>query len=469
MTATTSVADEQIEAMAPWFLGDLVRPGEPSYDEARQLWNGMFDRHPALVAMCEGTADVIDAVNFAQEHGLRVAVRGGAHSVAGYSSVDDGVMINLSRMRGVWIDHAAGTVRVEGGATWGDVDRETQAFGLVAPGGVVSDTGVAGLTLGGGIGWVRNKYGLSCDNLLSAEVVTADGRLVTASPDQNEELFWGLRGGGGNFGIVTSFEFGLRTLGPEIMAAITLYSLDDGEQVLRGWRDFMGSAPEEITSAAIIWTVPADPPGLPPPAVGKDVVIVAAAYAGAIADGERETQPLRALAEPIFDMSGPMPFRALQMAFDPFFGVKGTVRSYWKSLYLPELSDASIDTIARHGRERPSPWSVVNVPHFGPKVTNVGAEETAFGRRWPFMVSMDANAKEASVSDEQLKTWARDFWSELQQLSGEGLYLNFLGEEESGDEDLVRLAYGANYDRLKALKQQYDPTNLFSQNQNIAP
>ena len=469
MAVETRVDDERVTALRQWFRGDLLAPADPGYDEARQLWNGMFDKRPALVAMCTGTADVIDAVNFARENGLRVAVRGGAHGVAGTGSVDDGLMINLSRMDGVRVDRQAGTIRVGGGATWGAADREAQAFGLVTPGGVVADTGVAGLTLGGGIGWVRNKYGLSCDNLLSADVVTADGQLVTASASENADLLWGLQGGGGNFGIVTSFEFRLHPLGPEVMAAIPMYALEDASAVLRQWRDFVLSAPEEVTSAAIIWTIPGDPPGMPDAVVGRDVLITAAVYAGPAAEGERVLQPLREFATPLADLSSPMPFRAMQSAFDPFFANKGAVRSYWKSLYLNAMSDAAIDAIVARGRDRPSPWTLINIPHFGGAATRVTADATAFGRRWPFMLSMDANSVDPNVSDAALKTWSRDFWTEMQEFSSEGVYLNFLGEEEEGADELVRLAYGANYDRVRELKQKYDPNNFFSVNQNIAP
>ena len=429
----------------------------------------MFDKRPAIVAMCTGAADVIDAVNFGRENGLRVAVRGGAHAVAGTGSVDGGMMINLSRMDGVHVDRGAQTVRVEGGATWGAVDREAQAFGLMTPGGIVADTGVAGLTLGGGIGWVRNKYGLSCDNLLSADVVTADGQLRTASADENADLLWGLRGGGGNFGIVTSFEFQLHPLGPEVMAAIPMYALEDAGPVLRQWRDFVAKAPDEVSSAAVIWTIPGDPPGMPAPAVGRAVLITAAVYAGPVADGERILEPLRKFATPLVDISSPMPFRAMQSAFDPFFGVKGTVRSYWTSLYLNELTDEVIDTIVGRARNRPSPFTMLNIPHFGGAATSVAADETAFGRRWPFMLSIDANSVDPAVSDVELREWARSFRMEMQQFSPEGLYLNFLGEEEEGAEELVRLAYGENYERLRTLKRKYDPDNFFSVNQNIAP
>ncbi len=463
------VSEDPFTRFQQGFRGELLRPADAGYDNARQLWNGTFDKRPAIVAMCTGAADVIDAVNFARGNELRVAVRGGAHGVAGTGSIDDGMMINLSRMDSVRVDRQAGTVRVGGGATWGAVDREAQAFGLATPGGIVADTGVAGLTLGGGFGWLRNKYGLSCDNLLSADVVTADGELVIAGEAENADLLWGLKGGGGNFGIVTSFEFQLHPLGPEVMAAVPMYALDDAGSVLRQWRDFVTSAPEEVSSAAVIWTIPAEPPGMPEPVVGRDVLITAGVYAGSAAEGERVLQPLREFATPLVDISAPMPFRAMQSAFDPFFANKGAVRSYWKSLYLNELSDNAIDAIAARAHDRPSPWTMLNLLHIGGAATRVSADTTAFGRRWPFMLSIDANSVDPIVSDDALKSWAREFWTEMQAFASESVYLNFLGEEEGGTDELVQLAYGANYERLRDLKRKYDPNNFFSVNQNIAP
>jgi FAD/FMN-containing dehydrogenase len=376
-------------------------------------------------------------------------------------------MIDLSLMNGVFVDTSGRTVRAQGGATWGDVDRETQAHGLVAPGGVVSTTGIGGLTLNGGLGWVRNKYGLSCDNLVAAEVVTAKGEVVTASATENPDLFWALRGGGGNFGVVTSFQFRLHPLGPIVAAAIPMYPLQDAARVLRRWRDWVKSSPDEVTSAAVCWTIP-ESPFMPPPVHGKAVIITAGLFAGAPEDGEKVLQPLRELGEPLFDMSGPLPFRAMQSAFDPFFPTDGQVLSYWKSVYADTLSDALIDVISDIANDRPSPMTLINVPYFGGAVQRIRPDETAFATRNSFMVSIDGNWFDKGQNDAQI-AWVRQAWDKVRPHSTGAIYLNFLGAEEQGNEAIVRSAFGANYDRLVQVKRKYDPQNLFHLNQNIKP
>jgi FAD/FMN-containing dehydrogenase len=346
------------------------------------------------------------------------------------------------------------------------MDRETQVFGLAAPGGVVSTTGIAGLTLHGGFGHLRRKYGLSVDNLLSVDIVTADGQLRTASASENEDLFWAVCGAGSNFGVVTSFEFQLHPLGPEVELCAPVYAVEDAPQVLRGWRDFMAHAPEEITSLALFWSIPSDPPAFPPELRGRPVFITAAVYAGAAAEGAAAMKPLRELAEPLLDLSGPHPFTAIQSSFDPFFP-KGQLR-YWKSLYVDALDDGLINELCRMGGERPSPESDVIVWHNGGAMSRVGATETAFGSRSaPFMVNAEATWTNPADTDRCI-TWARSVWSDLHRFSSGGLYLNFpgLGEES---ESLVRAAYGANYERLIAIKKEYDPANLFRENLNIRP
>jgi FAD/FMN-containing dehydrogenase len=355
---------------------------------------------------------------------------------------------------------------VQGGATWGDVDRDTQLFGLAAPGGGVSTTGIAGLTLHGGMGHLRRKYGLSLDNLLSVDIVTADGRLQSASASENEDLFWAVCGAGSNFGVVTSFEFRLHPVGPLVMLCATMYALDDGPAVVSAWRDFMATAPEEISSLVVFWNVPAAP-GFPPDLQGKPIVIVAAVYAGPPDEGERALQPLRRLATPVLDMSGQLPYAAIQSAFDPFFP-KGQL-CYWKSLYVEVLTDELIHHLCRLAAERPSALSPIDIWHHGGAMARVGAEATAFGRRdAPFMLSFDTTWTDPRETDRNI-SWTREAWTALRRYSSSGgLYLNFpgLGEEP---EDLLRAAYGANYDRLAALKARYDPTNLFRMNVNIKP
>jgi FAD/FMN-containing dehydrogenase len=444
----------------------LLRRGDDGYDEARQVWNGMIDRYPALIARCADTSDVIAAVEFAREHDLLVAVRGGGHSVAGYSTCDDGLVIDLSAMRAVHVDPEARTVRVEGGATWGDLDRETQRFGLATPGGVVSTTGVAGLTLGGGYGWLRRRYGLSCDNLLAAEVVTAEGRLVTASDTENPELLWGLKGGGGNFGIVTSFRFRLHPVGPEVMYAATLYPVEQATEVLRAWRDFVSAAPDEVTSDATLWSVPPDPE-LPAELHGRPIVLLDAVYAGAVEEGERTLQPLRDLAAPLLDLSGPQPYTAVNSALDAIFPA-GAFQSYWKSLYLDELGNDAIDTIVEHNRQRPSPMSPVPIRHLGGAMSRVAPQDTALGdRSAPFLLSIDSTWEDPDEAEQNI-AWTRGFWSEMLPYSTGGAYLNFPGMLEEG-EDLLKKSFGPNYERLLELKRRYDPSNLFRLNHNLDP
>lgn len=458
--------DEVVEAFIAGQRGAVLRPGGPGYDDARQVWNGLIDRHPALIARCTGAADVINAVNFARDNNLVLPVLGGGHNVAGNAVCDGGLTIDLSLMTGVHVDPVARTVRAQGGATWADVDRETQVFGLATPGGLISTTGIGGLTLHGGMGHLRRKHGLSIDNLLSADIVTADGELRTASETENVDLFWAVRGAGSNFGVVTSFEFRLHPIGPTVMLCAPAYSLDDAPHVVPKWRDFMATAPEEITSVVIFWSIPSNPPAFPEELHGLPVVILAAFYAGPAEDGERAMQPLRELGTPVIDLSGPQPYTAVQSGFDPFFS-KGNL-AYWKSLYVDHLGDELIQELCWLAAERPSPLSPIDIWHHGGAMSCVGAEETAFGSRSaPFMLSFDTTWTDPADTERNI-AWTRDAWAQMHRYSSGGLYLNFpgFGEEK---EDLVRAAYGQNYQRLAALKTKYDPANLFRMNQNIKP
>jgi FAD/FMN-containing dehydrogenase len=442
--------------------GPLLTPDDPGYDEARTVRNGLIDRRPALIARCSGTADVVACVNFARERGLLVSVRGGAHNVAGNAVNDGGLVIDLSEMRGVWVDPHARVAHVQGGATWGDLDRETQLFGLATPGGVVSTTGIAGLTLHGGMGHLRCKYGLSLDNLLAAEVVTADGEVRHVSEDEEADLFWAVRGAGSNFGVITDFTFRLHPVGPEVMLCAPMYALEDGPAVLRQWRDYIATTPDEFTPLAVFWSVPE---GFPPELVGRPIVILAGVYAGSVAEGERIVQPLRELATPLMDLSGPMPFTAIQSAFDPFFP-KGLLQ-YWKSTYVEHLSDALLDALCDLAATRPSPKTTMDVwPQTG-AVARVREEETAFGPRPPVMIAFESTWTDPADNEANI-AWAREAWASMQRFASRGIYLNFpgFGEEK---EALVRAAYGANYDRLVDLKTRYDPDNLFRMNINIAP
>jgi FAD/FMN-containing dehydrogenase len=469
--AAAGVASLEAEAVGRFraaMRGETFAPGDGGYEAARAVWNGLIDRRPGLIVRCTGAADVIDAVGFAREHGLLVAVRGGGHNVAGTAVCDGGLVIDLSAMRGVRVDPAAGTAR-GGGATWGDLDRETQAFGLATAGGVVSTTGIAGLTLGGGLGWLRRAHGLSCDNVVSFDVVTADSRLRTVSETREPDLFWALRGGGGNFGVVTSFEYRLHPVGPMVTLCAPLYAAeppDAAARVLRAWRDAVAEAPDEITAEALFWTVPAAP-DFPEEAHGRRVIVLPAVSIAPPEEAERSLAPLRELGEPVADLSGPIPWVALQTAFDALFPA-GELRYYWKSLYLSALGDDVIDVLVARAVDRPSPATLVAVWLLGGAMARVPAEATAFGRRdAPFMISVDSTWAEPAESERNV-AWTRELWSDLQAFSSGGVYLNFpgLGEER---EALVRAAYGDNYARLVELKGRYDPTNLFRSNQNIPP
>ena len=446
--------------------GELIEPGDSGYEDARKIWNGMIDKRPAMIVRCTGVADVIRAVKFAKARNMLVAVRGGGHNVAGNAVCDGGMVIDLSRMKGIRVDPRALRARAEGGVTWGELDRETQAFGLATPGGEVSTTGIAGLTLGGGWGWLRRKYGLSCDNLRSVDLVTADGELVTASESENPDLFWGVRGGGGNFGIVVSFEYRLHPVGPEVMLAAPLYAEEKAPKILRAWRDFCADAPDEITSEVDFWAIP-ELPGVAKELYGRPVVAVASVYAGPADEGERLLQATREFDTPVLDLSAREPYTTVQTAFDPFFP-KSTQLYYWKSLYLDRLGDDVIGAICSLTADRPSMKTLVNISQMGGAMARVYPEDTAYGRRdAPFLLSIDSTWLDPKDTERNIG-WTRKFWKSMERYSYGGLYLNFPGLGEEGDA-LVRAAYGANYDRLVALKRRYDPDNFFRLNQNINP
>jgi FAD/FMN-containing dehydrogenase len=447
--------------------GGLIRPGDASYDDGRLLWNGMIDKRPALIARCSGVADVIAAVNFAREHDLLLAVRGGGHGVAGRAACDDGLMLDLSLMQSVRVDPHAQTVWVQGGATLGTMDRETQVHNLAVPAGVVSTTGVAGLTLGGGTGWQMRKRGLSIDNLLSAELVTADGQARISSATENPDLFWALRGGGGNFGVVTAFEFQAYPVGPMVQLCAPFYSAELAGPALRAWRDFMREAPEEFGASFLWWTVPANP-YFPVEHQGKRCVIPLVVYVGDLAEGERLSQPLRALGTPLVDLSGPLPWTIMQSMFDPFVP-KRSLQYYWKSIYLNGLGDDVVDFLVERAATIPSSYTYWVILPFGGATARVGAEDTAFGRRdIPYLLELDSMWADPSETDRNIEA-TRGVWADVQRYSPGGLYLNFPGFGEEG-ENLVRASLGsANYDRLAAIKARFDPTNLFRLNMNIIP
>jgi FAD/FMN-containing dehydrogenase len=446
--------------------GRLLQSGDEDYDPTRVVWNAMIDRRPAFIVQCHGTADVIAAVNFARTHGLVVAVRGGGHNVAGYAVCDGGLMIDLSTMRGVRVDAEARRGWVQGGATWSDVDAETTALGLATPGGLISMTGVAGLTLSGGIGWLRGSHGLCIDNLESADVVTADGRLLRASDSTNPDLFWALRGGGGNFGIVTCFEFRLHPIEPTLMFCAPVYPEARAREILPLWRDFMARAPERLSGLAEFSTVPQDP-AYPAETHGVRVLALACVYDGPADEGEAVTRPLREFGTPLLDFSGKMPYRTIQTLYDALLP-KGRDRSYFKSLYLTKLDGQVIDDIVTGLDKRPSEMTFTSIWPFAAAVRRVPPHATAFGdRSMPYMFSIDAIWSKPE-EDSANVGWARSFWSNMQPHSNGRLYLNFPGHGEG--KDLVRNAFGAEiYAKLAAIKRKYDPTNFFRLNQNILP
>jgi FAD binding domain/Berberine and berberine like len=441
--------------------------GEVNAPDVRPVFNAMHRARPAVTISCTGTADVIEAVNFAREHNLPVAVRGGGHSIAGLSSVDGGVLIDLAPMSGVLVDPERKRAYVQGGAVLGDVDRETMRFGLVAPSGVVSDTGVAGLTLGGGYGWLRRKYGLACDSLVEAQVVCADGEVRTASAESNPDLFWALRGGGGNFGVVTSFTFDLKELGPDVAFVAVMYPIEETAEVLRKWREYVEQAPNDVTSVCVTITFPANPE-MPEAVHDRPVAIVGGVYAGGVEEGLKEMQPLRELGTVLFDMSGPTPFTAVQAGFDPLFP-RNSLRAYWKSTYLRELSDDAIDVISGRALDRPAPLTLVNTFHMGGAIGDVDPEETAFAERSaPYMVSIDGMWTDAGDDAANIE-WVRSAYGQLAPFSNGSVYLNFTGRAGEALSAGVDSAFGRNLVRLAEIKADYDPGNFFKLNDNISP
>ena len=442
--------------------------GEPGYDEARVIWNGSIDKYPAIIVKCSGAADVIDAVNFARENGILLAVHGGGHNVAGNAICDGGLVINLSQMNNVRVDAKARRAYVGGGALLGDVDRETQVFGLATPLGVVSLTGVAGITLCGGLGYLRRKYGMACDALVSVDIVTADGKLLKASNTENADLFWAIRGGGGNYGVVTSFEFELYPVGPTVTLCAPFHPTNENTAALvRKWRNFMNDMPEEVTSNCIFWSIPALP-NFPEELHGTPVVIPSTVHIGDPEQASDMLRPLRELDKPVLDLSGPIPYVGLQSAFDPMF-VKGARQNYWKSLYLNTFNDDAIDKVVARMQSRPDPWSMIVIWHLGGAVNRVDPAKTALGvRDAKYLLSLDTSWVNPADNEKAI-AWTRDFWTEMQAYSSGGAYLNFPGQGEEG-ETLLRASYGSdNYERLVDLKSKYDPSNLFRLNQNIQP
>jgi FAD/FMN-containing dehydrogenase len=453
MPASKPIEEGAVREFAAGLRGEIVRPEEDGYDAARAVFNGMIDKRPALIVRCAGTSDVIRGVDFAHAHDLLLAVRSGGHNVAGKAVCDGSLMLDLSPMKGMRVDPARRRARAQSGLTLGEFDHETQAFGLATPLGVVSMTGIAGLTLGGGLGWLNGKHGLACDNLLSADVVTADGRLLTASEEENEDLFWGIRGGGGNFGVVTSFEYRLHPVGP-VLAGGLRYPAAKARDVLRFYHEFASGCPDELSTSALLGRAPD----------GSLVAGITVCYCGAIEEGERVLRPLRAFGSPLEDGIRPMAYTALQSAPDE--GFPPGQQHYWKSSNLEHLSDEAIEVMVRLVKEMPSPSSGVGLQQMHGAASRVDPAATAFPHRDEHYDLLILSQWANPADSEENVRWTRELFEAMQPFVGKGVYVSNLGEEEG---DRVKEAYGEHYERLVALKDRYDPTNLFRLNQNVKP
>jgi FAD/FMN-containing dehydrogenase len=454
MTTIGELTTKTIDGFRAGLHGSVILPGQPDYDAARTVWNGMIDRRPGMIVRCADAADVVQAVNFARNNGLLVAVRGGGHNAAGLAVSDGGIVIDLSTMNDVSVDPSARIARAQGGATWGDFDRETHTFGLATTGGAISTTGIAGLTLGGGLGWLMRSYGLACDNVRSVEIVTADGRLLTASEQQNADLFWGVRGGGGNFGVVTSFEYQLHPVS-QVLAGMLVHPLERAGEALRFYREFTRTAPDALTVFAPLMTTPD----------GQPVIAFLVCYNGPISDGEAALRPLREFGPPLVDDVRPMPYTELQSMLDE--GFPSGLQVYWRSHFLAHLNDDAIDALLDRFAAVSSPLSVLIIEQLGGAVSRVARDATAFDHRDAlYNLAIVARWEDPAAADGHI-AWARDLWEATRPFAS-GVYVNYLGVGDSADR--VRDAYsGGKYERLAALKAKYDPANLFRLNQNIAP
>ena len=461
-----TISAPAVEELATALSGSLLQPGDPDFDEARLVWNGIHDRHPALIARCATADDVVAAVNFAREAGIPVAVRGGGHSAPGYGTCDDGIVIDLSPMKGITVDPDTRTARAEAGLTWAEFDAATQEHGLAVTGGRFSTTGIAGLTLGSGSGWLERKCGLTADNLVSAEVVTAAGEKLTVSSGENPDLFWGIRGGSGNFGIVTEFVYRLHEVGPIIYGGLLMAMPDRATEILKFVRDYMPSAPDDLGGGVAFISAPPEP-FVPAEMHGQPVVGVVICWTGDHDEGERVVAPIREVAQPFVDLVQAMPYTALQSMLDGG-GPKG-IRGYFKAEFMEELDDEVVDKLVRHGAERAGPMAQLLMEPMRGAISRTGEDETALGRRevpWCYhalamWLEPDQETADAHVA------WAKGLSTDLKPHSTEGVYLNYISDDEG--EARVRSSYGPKYDRLVALKNRYDPDNLFRLNQNIRP
>jgi FAD/FMN-containing dehydrogenase len=462
ITEEVSLDQSRVKPFRAALRGDLIGPEDDGYGEARKVYNGMIDRYPRLIARCADVADVIAAVRFARENDLLVSVRGGGHNAGGLGVCDGGLVIDLSRMRGVRVDPKARTARVEGGCVWGDVDHATHAFGLAVPGGIISTTGVAGLTLGGGLGHLTRKCGLTIDNLLAADLVLADGRFVTASAGEHEDLFWAIRGGGGNFGVVTSFEFRCHPV-DTVMAGPMLWDLDRAAEAMGTWRDFITGAPEDVNGFFVFAAVEPGPP-FPEHLHNKAMAGVIWCYTGKPERLDEILKPIRAVP-PAFDLVGPMPYPALQSMLDPFY--PPGLQWYWKGDFVKRLPDEAIDRHVKHGSRIPTPLSGMHLYPINGAAHRVGASDTAWSYRDALWAEVIVGVDPDPANRDRIVAWARDYWEDLHPYAEAGAYVNVMMDDEG--QERVKATYRDNYERLAAIKKTYDPDNFFRVNQNIRP
>jgi FAD/FMN-containing dehydrogenase len=456
MSSSLSIA-VAAKKLASTFSGELLQPADVGYDDARKVHNGLVDKYPALIARSRGVADVVGAVELARSLGLEVAVRGGGHNVAGLATIDGGLMIDLAPMKGIYVDPHARIVRAQGGVTWAELNRETQLHGLAVTGGVVSTTGIAGLTLGGGLGWLMGKHGLALDNLRSVEIVTAKGKVLRASKEENSDLFWAVRGGGGNFGVATSFEYRLHPVGPTITGGLIAFPFDRARDVLRFFRDRTASLPDEHTLFAGLIHAP--------DGSGAKLAVLVTCHCGPLDAGEKAVRPLKTFGSPAMDAIGPMPYSQLNSMLDAAYP-KGAL-NYWKSSFLVDLSDDAIDTMIESFARCPTPMGQILLEHFHGAATRVGVSDTAFPHRaegYNFIVISEWMER---ANTDRSMAWARRSYAQMEPFFASRRYVNYLGDDETGDP--LGMAYGLNYRRLQDLKAKYDPNNFFHMNQNIRP
>ena len=454
MTPTQALAKAATK-LADGFTGQLLRPGDAGYEEARKVHNGLVDKRPALIARCRGVADVVEAIKLAHSLDLEVAVRGGGHNVAGRATVDGGLMIDLTPMKSIHVDPRTRTALAEGGVTWAEFNSETQLHGLAVTGGVVSTTGIAGLTLGGGLGWLMGKYGMALDNLRSVEVVTAEGKVLRASKEQAPDLFWALRGGGGNFGVATALEYQLHPVGPTVTGGLIAYPFERAREMLRFYRDRTMELPDEHTLFAGLIHAPD----------GSKLAAMVTCHSGPLAAGEKAMQPLRRFGSPAMDGLGALPYSQLNTMLDAAYP-KGAL-NYWKSSFLTRLSDDAIDAMVECFARCPTPMGQILVEHFHGAVTRVGVSDTAFPHRAPGYNLVVLAEWMKPADNERCIAWARESYAQMEAFFAPGRYVNYLGDDEAGDP--LAMAYGPNYARLRELKRKYDPKNFFHMNQNIKP